>query len=697
MSLEIYRQALASPHRSARHPFWSGVVIVVGIWAALGAWALWDRATEMRHVHASLARVAAMLGEQAERTLAEADHVASLIGGTVAERGRAPPLAHWARSGTLVIEPFSEVSVFDRAGTLRASTSASLAPPDPGDPQLFDLHRQRLPPALYVGVPLPGRIGGPWSIQLSKGIVSRATGRFLGVVVVSLDPGYLSQAYARAGLGASGAVLLAGTDDYVVRARWSEQGRQPGQVLMPGSALRRALAATGESQVTSIGAGGVRDRVAAGTPDGAERIYAIRRLPGYDLALLVGVSRRAAMASYHDRLCAAFGIAALVTVLVLFFQARQLAALRALAALADRERVVRDILAEKKQHLRGLFLAMPDGVAVFGADRVIDETNTALCELLGVSLQRLRGATQREFVHWLYRGRQPARQACRAEQLLAELDRAQAGAEFAGIIEFDMAVSPAYEVRIVHAGGGGGGLVLVLRDITSQLRHDRMKSHFVSAAAHELKAPVAGIAGYAELLGADVVPPERRRGIYHAIHARARQLNDLLSDMLDLARIEARSSGALERQRVDMAALVRDVVAGDFAEHGRVRVSAPQAPLCVLGDRVQLTQAVRNLVENALKYSDGKDEVIVTVWTPQQEPDKVSVRVEDRGIGMTKEEAGMAFDNFYRANRRGNAKGNGLGLAIVREIVAVHQGQIALSSEIGKGTVITLSLPAAAA
>ncbi|WP_454724304.1 MULTISPECIES: ATP-binding protein [Cupriavidus] len=673
------------------------MVIVVGVWAALGAWALWDRATETRHVHASLARVAAMLGDQAERTLAEADHLASLIGGTVAERGPALPLAQWARSGTLVIEPFSDVSVFDRSGTLRASTSAGPAPPDPGDRQLSELHEKRMPPALCVGVPLPGRIGGPWSIQLSKGIVSRATGRFLGVVAVSLDPGYLSQAYARAGLGASGTVLLAGTDDYVVRARWSEQGRQPGQVLMPGSALRRALAATDDSMVTSISAGGVRDRVAGGgTPDGAERIYAIQRVPGYDLALLVGVSRRAAMASYHDRLCAAVGIAALVTVLVLFFQARQLAALRELAALADRERVVRDILAEKKQHLRGLFLAMPDGVAVFGADRVIDETNIALCELLGVSLQRLRGATQREFVHWLYRGRLPARQACRAEQLLAELDRTKAGAEFAGIIEFDMAVSPAYEVRIVHAAGGGG-LVLVLRDITSQLRHDRMKSHFVSAAAHELKAPVAGIAGYAELLGADVVPPERRRGIYHAIHTRARQLSDLLSDMLDLARIEARSSGALERQRVDMAALARDIVAGDFAEHARVRVSAAKAPLYVLGDRVQLTQAVRNLVENALKYSDGKDEVTVTVWVPQQEPDKVSVRVEDRGIGMTKEEAGMAFDNFYRANRRGHAKGNGLGLAIVREIVAVHQGQIALSSEIGKGTVITLSLPAAVA
>ncbi|WP_420997499.1 ATP-binding protein [Cupriavidus sp. 30B13] len=697
MSLEIYRQALAGPYRSARHPFWSGVVIVIGVWASLAAWALWDRATEMRHVHASLARVAAMLGEQTERTLAEADHLASRVGAAVAERGPAPPLAQWARSGTLVVEPFLDVSVFDHAGILRASTSAGAAPPDFGDRRFFDVHGKRVPPALYVGVPMAGQASGQWSIQLSRGIVSRSTGRFLGVVVVALDPGYLSDAYARAGLGASGAVLLAGTDDFVVRARWSEQSRQPGQLLMPGSALRRALAATPENTVAGIGADGARDRVAGGgADDGGARIYAIQSLPGRNLAVLAGVSRRAAMASYHKRLCAAVGIAALVTVLVLFFQARQLAALRELAALADRERVVRDILAEKKQHLRGLFLAMPDGVAVFGADRVIDETNIALCELLGVSLQRLRGATQREFVHWLYRGRQPARQACRAEQLLAELDRAEAGAEFAGIIEFDMAVSPAYEVRIVHAASGGG-LVLVLRDITSQLRHDRMKSHFVSAAAHELKAPVAGIAGYAELLGADVVPPERRRGIYHAIHARARQLNELLSDMLDLARIEARSSGALERQRVDMAALVRDTVAGDFAEQARVRVSVAQAPLYVSGDRAQLAQAVRNLVENALKYSDGKDEVTVTVSVPQQEPDKVSVRVEDRGIGMTKEEAGMAFDNFYRANRRGNAKGNGLGLAIVREIVAVHQGQIALVSEIGKGTVVTLSLPAAAA
>ncbi|MGO4331261.1 ATP-binding protein [Cupriavidus sp. 2TAF22] len=695
MSLEIYRQALAGAHRSARHPFWSGVVIVVGIWCALAGWALWDRATELRHVHAGLARVAALLGEHAEGTLSEADQLASLVGGAVAERGPALPLAQWMRSGYLVVEPFLEVSVLDRAGTLRASTSAGFASPELGDRQYVSLHEKRARPMLYVGIPVAGHMSGRWSMQLSKGIVDPASGRFLGAVVVSLDPGRLSDFYARAGLGASGTVLLAGTDDYVVRARWSEQGRQPGQVLLPGSALRGALAGGHGGIVTCHCADGMREAVAGnGARDAGTCIYAIQRLPGRNLALLAGVGSSAALASYHERLRAAIAIAALVTVLVLFFQVRQFAALRELAALADRERVVRDILAEKKQHLRGLFLAMPDGVAVFGPDRVIDETNTALCELLGVALPRLRGATQREFVHWLYRGRQPARQACGPGQLLAELDRAEAGAEFAGIVEFDMAVSPAYEVRIVHAASGGG-LVLVLRDVTSRLRHDRMKSHFVSAAAHELKSPVAGIAGYAELLGANAVPPERRAGIYHAIHARARQLNDLLSDMLDLARIEARSSGAHERQRVDMAALVRDTVAGDFAAEGRLRVRAEHAPLYVLADRAQLTQAVRNLVENALKYSDGRDEVTISVWAPQ-EHDKVSVRVEDQGIGMTKEEAGMAFENFYRANRRGATKGNGLGLAIVREIVAVHQGQITLSSEIGKGTVVTFSLPAAA-
>lgn len=684
MRLEIYRQALTGAHRSARHPFWSGIVIVVCIWCALAGWGLWDRAVELRHAHAGLARVAGLLGEHAERTLAEADQIASLVGGAVVERGRALPLAQWKQGGYLAVEPFLDVSVLDRAGWLRASTGTGFEPLDLSERRYFRVHQNRARPSLYVGMPLVERVSGQWSVPLSRGIVAPTDGRFAGVVVVSLDPGYLSQVYAKAGLGPSGTVLLAGTDDFVVRARWSEQSSQPGQVLMPGSALRGALSGTQVSLTT-----------APGGLDDARHIYAIQRLPGRNLAVLVGISSDAALASYQDRLRAAIVIAGLATVLVMFFQVRQFIALGQLASLADRESVVRDILAEKKQHLRGLFLAMPDGVAVFGRDRVINETNTALCDLLGVSLPRLRGATQREFVHWLYRGRRPARQACRAEQLLAELDRAEPAGEFAGIVEFDMAVSPAYEVRIVHAASGGG-LVLVLRDVTTQLRHDRMKSHFVSAAAHELKAPVAGIAGYAELLSAEVVPMAQRSGIYRAIHARAGQLNALLSDLLDLARIEARSSGMLERERLEVATLVRETVAGEFADEGRVRVVDAGVPLHVLADRAQLTQAVRNLIENALKYSDGKDEVTVTVEPLPLEQETVSVRVEDRGIGMTKEEAGMAFDNFYRANRRGNTTGNGLGLAIVREIVAVHQGQITLASEFGKGTVVTLSLPAAA-
>ncbi|MDF3882772.1 ATP-binding protein [Cupriavidus basilensis] len=683
MRLEIYRRALAGAHRSVGSPFWSSLVILIGIWGALSGWALWDRAAELRHVHATLARMAGLLGEHAERTLAEADQIASLVGGVVVERGPVLPLAQWMRSGYFSTKPFLEVSVLDREGGLRSSSNASFEPLDLSDRQYFRVHEKRALPALYVGVPLVGRVTGRWSVPLSRGIVAPMTGHFAGAVVISLDPGYLSEVFSRAALGPSGVVLLAGTDDFVVRARWSEDSRQPGQILMPGSDLRRALAGARGGLVTD--AGGRAD---------SQRIYAIQRLPGRNLAVLVGMSSEVALASYHHRLRLVIVIAAVVTLLVMFFQVRQFSALHELAMLADRESVVRDILAEKKQHLRGLFLAMPDGVAVFGRDRVIDETNTALCELLGVSLPQLRGATQREFVHWLYRGRRPAGQACHAEQLLAELDRAHPGGEFAGIVEFDMAVSPAYEVRIVHAASGGG-LVLVLRDVTSQLRHDRMKSHFVSAAAHELKGPVAGIAGYAELLSAGVVAPDRRGGIYHAIHARARQLNALLSDLLDLARIEARSRGLLERERVEVVALVRETVAAEFAGQGRVHVIAANAPLHVLADRAQLTQAVRNLIENALKYSDGKEEVTVTVAPLAQGQDKVSVRVEDRGIGMTKEEAGLAFDNFYRANRQGNTTGNGLGLAIVREIVAVHQGQITLSSELGKGTVVTLSLPAA--
>lgn len=365
-----------------------------------------------------------------------------------------------------------------------------------------------------------------------------------------------------------------------------------------------------------------------------------------------------------------------------------------LVALAEREAVISDGLRRKKERLRTLFQAMPDGVAALRHDRVIDEANDALCEMLAVSLSQLRGATPREFVQLLYRGRQPSRHGCSAAELLAELDRPGAATEFAALVEFDGPDSPTYEVRLVHAVDGNG-TVLVLRDMTDRIRRERMKSHFVSTVAHELKSPMASVAGYAELLAENMVPQDKRPRIYQALRSRAAQINGILSDLLDLARIEARSTGQAEMQKVDMNSLARSVVANAFSEEQRIRIVAAREPVIAMGDRQQLERAIRNLIDNALKYSEPQSAVEVAIAAADA-GDKVSICVLDKGIGMTQEEAHMAFNCFYRAGRPGGPSGTGLGLTIVRQIVLQHCGEIVLDTEPGRGTSVTLHLPAAA-
>lgn len=365
-----------------------------------------------------------------------------------------------------------------------------------------------------------------------------------------------------------------------------------------------------------------------------------------------------------------------------------------LAALAEREAVISDGLRKKKERLRTLFQAMPDGVAALRHDGVVDEANDALCDMLGVSLSQLRGATHRAFVQLLYRGRQPSRHGCSAAELLAELDRTSAATDFAALIEFDVPDSPAYEVRLVHAADGNG-TVLVLRDMTDRIRHERMKSHFVSTVAHELKSPMASVAGYAELLAENTVPQEKRPRIYQALRCRAAQINAILSDLLDLARIEARSTGQAEMQEVDMISLAHSVVANAFSEERRIRIVAAREPVIAMGDWQQLERAIRNLIDNALKYSAPQSAVEVVIAAADA-GDKVSICILDEGIGMTQEEAHMAFNCFYRAGRPGGPSGTGLGLTIVRQIVLQHCGEIVLDTEAGRGTSVTLYLPAAA-
>lgn len=682
MSLEIYRPAAVGSARRALTPLGTSLVLIVGVWLGVAVWAGWDRGTEVRRIKVDADRLAFAVSQHVERTLMGADQWTSLIGGAVVAQGPDLPLAEWSRNGYLGPVLFPQTLILDADGVVRASTDRTFELLDLIDGEHFRIHANNPRPTLFVSKPMMDRVSGRWVVQLSKGVVTPG-GLFKGVVVVSLDSLALTDGYKGIYLGGKGLIKLVGTDDFIYRALWTPLSTSAGQQVPASSAVGKALVTASDAEAEE------------GSPvDEIHRIYGVHRLVGGNLAVVVGYNLHEALTAYRDRLLVISLIASFVSTLILFMQWRQVLAINSLSQLANREAVVAGLLQEARQQLHAVSLAMPEGVAIFDKHLVIDNANPWICEMLEVSVGELRGATPQKFVDLLFRGRRPGRDAIGPTTLLAELDRTAFSHECTGLIEFDIPDSPAYVVRIVPSTNGAG-CAFSMSDATVERRRARAANHFLANATHDLKTPLTNIVGHADLLAADLLPIEKHHSIYQTIRSEGKRCLHMVSDLLELSRFEALGTAEMKFQRVDLVHLARDVVASDFASDAEVTVEAAPEPTFVVADYSALGRALRNLLDNAIKHSPVGKGVIVSIATAP-EPDergKVRLSVIDRGTGMKNQEATLAFDKFYRGGRQDGLFGSGLGLALVREIVELHGGQISLETEFGKGTTVTLSLP----
>jgi signal transduction histidine kinase len=243
------------------------------------------------------------------------------------------------------------------------------------------------------------------------------------------------------------------------------------------------------------------------------------------------------------------------------------------------------------------------------------------------------------------------------------------------------------------------GLGLVFANVRRELRLSRLKSDFVANVSHELKTPLALIRLFAETLELGRVPnAEKARQYHRIINKESRRLTQLINNILDFSRIEA---GRKEYRFApgDVGAVVRDVVEAyrfPIEQHGvTLTVDVPEdlPPLSI--DAEALSQALINLVNNAIKYSPDEKSVGIRVW---QEDGTVRVSVTDRGIGIPRSEQRKIFEKFYRAETSliHTTKGSGLGLALVQHILEAHGGRVEVESAPGQGSTFTLVLPVAA-
>jgi two-component system OmpR family sensor kinase len=217
---------------------------------------------------------------------------------------------------------------------------------------------------------------------------------------------------------------------------------------------------------------------------------------------------------------------------------------------------------------------------------------------------------------------------------------------------------------------------------------------FLADASHELRTPLASIRGYAELFRMGAAEGESTEMAMRRIEEEAKRMGVLVEDLLTLARLD--EAPVRQHEPLDLAALVRDAArdAQATAPDREVSVSAPAA-VVVSGDPHQLHQVFANLMRNALVHTPAGTPIEVSV---QGEPDSVAVHVRDHGPGLPAGAAARLFERFWRAEggrERGKA-GAGLGLAIAREIVTAHDGQITAGDADGGGAVFTVRLPTTA-
>ncbi|EHR73427.1 signal transduction histidine kinase [Burkholderiales bacterium JOSHI_001] len=242
-----------------------------------------------------------------------------------------------------------------------------------------------------------------------------------------------------------------------------------------------------------------------------------------------------------------------------------------------------------------------------------------------------------------------------------------------------------------------GGVVLSGRDVTHEVEVDRMRSEFLSTAAHELRNPMASILGFAELLMTRSLPTAQTQELAGIIHRQSTWLVGMVNELLDLARIESRRGKDFRPKLLTLQPWLSYTLAAMGPDAARVTLALPAPTLLLCVDEAKARQAVSNVLSNALKYSPQGGPVRLTVREEtRQQAAGVAIVVQDQGIGMDAASVARIFERFYRADPSGSIPGTGLGMSLVQEIMNLHRGDVQVHSQPGQGTTVTLWFPAAA-
>jgi PAS domain S-box-containing protein len=349
---------------------------------------------------------------------------------------------------------------------------------------------------------------------------------------------------------------------------------------------------------------------------------------------------------------------------------------------------------ERLEQLHAIFELSPDGFVSFDIAGHVSYVNPAFLGMTRLQENEVMGLRESTFSHLLNR-------LCRTDSHfpgLDELGRTAQSANRRERLELSGAGQRVLEVGLRSSAAGlRVSKILYFHDVTSESEVDRMKSEFLSTAAHELRTPMASIYGYAEVLMAMEFGAEDRKTYLGRIFRQAELMVSIINELLDLARIEARRGKDFVFESVDMRELTQEAVTGFMPPEGRDPpvLDLTGSAVWVTVDRKKMQQAINNVLSNAYKYSPAGGAVEVDLLPGKGEGDLSGARIEvrDFGIGLTPAQIARVCERFFRADASGAIPGTGLGMSIVKEIMEFQNGQVHIASEPGAGARVSLWLP----
>lgn len=349
------------------------------------------------------------------------------------------------------------------------------------------------------------------------------------------------------------------------------------------------------------------------------------------------------------------------------------------AVAIQRARLVENVR-HSEQQLQAILNSTDDGIIATTADGMIQLLNPAAEQLLGYQSAAVTG---RPVASLFNKG--PL-----AEALAA--DPSEAGATIE--IGLDDGRTLLASLTSIHDPADNLlGRVVTMRDISYLKELDDMKNEFVSTVSHDLKNPITAIVGFADLMTkmGELNNPQRKA--LQRIEDAAQRMLRLVTDLLDLGRIEA--GVALNKTSCDLSAITEQTLAqleNEAAVKNILLARVIDTAVNVVGDPERLQQVINNLIHNAIKYTPDQGQVCVTVSGNR---DYANLVVEDSGYGIPPADLPYIFDKFYRVptHKAQGIEGTGLGLAIVKAIIEQHQGHIQVKSENGRGTTFLVELP----